>query len=107
MRTELGKIKEAYFGLGGYQGAHIGVWFQLGGTGWGVGDGSGTWANRSDGAKWSIHDQREAFADSVEYVRDLLKDANVESVAALVGTPVEVSFDGMILKSWRILKEVL
>ena len=37
----------------------------------------------------------------------LLQDAKVTHVGELVGVPVEVTFDGMTLQSWRVLKEVL
>jgi hypothetical protein len=36
-----------------------------------------------------------------------LKDAKVNSVDELKGKPVEVTFDGNMLKEWRILTEVL
>jgi hypothetical protein len=43
----------------------------------------------------------------MRYVSSLLKDAKVNSVDQLKGKPVEVTFDGNMLKSWRILTEVL
>jgi hypothetical protein len=43
----------------------------------------------------------------MRYVSTLLKEAKVNSVDMLKGKPVEVTFDGNTLKSWRILTEVL
>jgi hypothetical protein len=43
----------------------------------------------------------------MRYVSKLLKDAKVNSVDELKGKPVEVTFDGNMLKEWRILTEVL
>jgi hypothetical protein len=43
----------------------------------------------------------------MRYVSKLLKDAKVSSVDELKGKPVEVTFDGNMLKEWRILTEVL
>lgn len=107
MNKQLGKIKRVSYGLGGYQDAQFGITFDLGGDGWGVGDFHGTWATHSKGCKWTVEDQRSAFADTAEYIRDLLKAAKVHSVDRLVGIPVEVTFDGNCLKSWRVLTEVL
>jgi hypothetical protein len=43
----------------------------------------------------------------MRFVSKLLKEAKVNSVDKLKGIPVEVTFDGNILKDWRILTEVL
>jgi hypothetical protein len=43
----------------------------------------------------------------MRYLSKLLKDSNVNSVDKLKGVPVEVTFDGNMLKDWRILTEVL
>jgi hypothetical protein len=43
----------------------------------------------------------------MRYLSKLLKEAKVSSVYKLKGIPVEVTFDGNMLKEWRILKEVL
>jgi hypothetical protein len=43
----------------------------------------------------------------MRYVSKLLKEAKVDSVDKLKGKPVEVTFEGNTLKSWRILTEVL
>jgi hypothetical protein len=43
----------------------------------------------------------------MRYVSKLLKEAKVDSVEKLKGKPIEATFDGNMLKEWRILTEVL
>jgi hypothetical protein len=43
----------------------------------------------------------------VERIDKILTDAKVYSVDKLKGKPVELTFDGNMLKEWRILTEVL
>jgi hypothetical protein len=43
----------------------------------------------------------------MRYLSKLLNEAKVSSVDKLKGIPVEVTFDGNMLKEWRILTEVL
>lgn len=108
MRTELGKIKVAEFGAGGYQGACIGARFGLGGESWGVGDFWGAWSiERSEWCKWTEEDRIKQLGEMCMRVSKLLSEAKVDNVSQLVGIPVEVTFDGMKMESWRVLKEVL
>lgn len=107
MRKELGKITSLRIGTGGYQDAMFGVWLQLGGKSWGVADGRGTWATRSERARFSEEEWREEFAKSFLWLADLCEKAGVQDAQALVGQPVEIVFDGNKLESWRILEEVL
>jgi hypothetical protein len=110
-RTELGKIESAYFGIGGYQDAQIGLHVSLQGSGWGVCDSNCAWDAEtiqwSEHCKWSEDERDARYTRIVRYISKLLKDAKVDSVDKLKGVPVEVTFDGMTLKSWRILAEVL
>ena len=108
MEKRLGKIKHCQFGEGGYQDACVGVSFTLGGDGWGVGDFWGDWSiDRSDYANWSEEDRIRHLGEMVMRLNALLKSAKKRWVSELVGVPVEVEFDGMALKSWRVLTEVL
>lgn len=110
METRIGKIKRVSVGFGGYQDAMIGISFELGSDkgSWGVGDFKGTWAHDPDKyCKWTKEDQRNIFADTFEFIQQLLSDANVSDVNKLVGKPVEVVFDLNTLKSWRILTEAI
>ena len=111
MEKKLGKIESVSFGLGGYQGAMLGIHVTLGTSGWGVGDSR---ANRdSEQIKWTEHTQwseedRDGwYSEIMRYVSTLLKEAKVDSVDKLKGKPVEVTFEGNTLKEWRILTEVL
>lgn len=111
MEKKLGKITSVCFGLGGYQDACIGLNVNFQGEGWGVGFNKTAWDKNliecTDRCKWSEVDRSEANDDIVRYVSDLLSDAKVSSVDKLKGIPVEVSFEGNTLKSWRVLTEVL
>ena len=110
MKIELGKITSVRFGMGGYQDAQFGIWFQLGGDGWGVGDGRGVWAGKpSDHAKWTIKDKQREMGVIMLYIETLLTEGKVSNISELKGIPVEITFDspyGRML-SWRILKEVI
>lgn len=111
MEKKLGKIEDVRFGLGGYQGAMIGLHVTLGNSGWGVSDSRANWDAEqikcSEHSKWLESDRDEWYAEIMRYVSKLLKEAKVDSVDKLKGKPVEVTFDGNTLKEWRILTEVL
>lgn len=111
-RKELGRIKNLRVGHGGYQDSMFGVSFDLGGEAWGVADFIGMWSPaligpRSEHAKWSEADRDKQFAEVCHKLDKLLKEAHVNDVMKLVGKPVEVIFDDNMLKSWRLLTEVL
>lgn len=105
--TKLMKIAKASYGFGGYQGEQFGLSLEFSSPSAGVGFFDGYWADRSDFAKWSIEDQEKAFVGTAKLVRDTLRKAKKRDVASLVGIPVEVTFEGNLLKSWRVLEEVL
>lgn len=111
MEKKLGKIRSVRFGHGGYQDACIGIHFDLGGEGWGVMDSRSAWdANiiqHSEHTKWTEEDRDKEYTEIVRYISDLLKDAKVSSIDKLKGVPVEVAFEGQVLKKWRILTEVI
>lgn len=111
MEKKLGKIESVHFGLGGYQGAMLGLHITLGTDGWGVGASKANWDAEqikcSEHAKWTEQDRDESYAEIMRYVSKLLKEAKVDSVDKLKGKPVEVTFVGNHLKEWRILTEVL
>lgn len=110
-RKELGKIGSVKFGIGGYQDCMIGLHVSLEGAGWGVSDTKSAWDSNliehTEHCKWTEADRSAQYDGIVRYVSDLLRAAKVSSVDALKGKPVEVTFEGMTLKSWRILTEVL
>lgn len=105
--TWLGKITSAEFGFGGYDDAMFGLSLTFQGGGVGICDFIGTWATWSEGCKWSMDDQADVFAETVNRLRDTLKAAKCKHVGELIGVPVEVTIDGNRLKSWRVLEEVI
>ena len=108
METRLGKIENVRVGLGGYQESQYGIGFTLSGKGFGVCDFWGFWADPPhEFAKWTEEDQGRAFAETDRRIVALLKSAEVLHVEELKGKPVEMTFDDLMLKSWRILEEVL
>lgn len=108
MRKELGRIKSFDIGLGGYDGAMFGMSVSLGGTGWGVNDFDGTWTRTPDQhCQWTVEDQTKHWGEMCRRVADLMTKAKVKTCAEMVGIPVEITFTGNKLESWRILEEVL
>lgn len=111
METKLGKIERVEFGIGGYQDAMLGIHVTLSGGGWGVGATKSAWDARtiecSPHAKWTEADRSKQYDEIMRYVSNLLADAKVGTVADLKGIPIEATFDGMTLNSWRILTEVI
>ena len=106
--TQLGKITHAAFGWGGYQDAMIGLGITLGGKSWGTGDFKGAWGiDRSDYAKWTEDDRNKQLGEACMFLRDLLRKAKKQTVDQLQGVPIEATFDGNKLVSWRVLEEVL
>lgn len=108
MEKKLGRIKKCVFGHGGYQDAMIGITFDLGGEGWGVGDFWGHWAGkRSESCAWTEQDRINEMGKIALRLGNLLSEAKVTNIYALKDVPIEVTFDGNLLKSWRVLKEVI
>jgi hypothetical protein len=111
MEKKLGKIQSVRFGHGGYQDACIGLSVTLGDGSWGVNDFKGTWDPEiikcTEHTKWTEEDRTNNIGEAVRLVSKLLKEAKVDSVDKLKGIPVEATFDGSMLKEWRVLSEVL
>lgn len=106
--NELGKIKRAEVGFGGYQGAQIGVFFELGGEGWGVVDFWGAWGiERNENAKWTEQDRIDELGNIMMRLTRILKDAKKEGVSDLAGVPVQIEWNGTQMKSCRVLTEVV
>ena len=107
-RTELGRIRAISFGMGGYQDAMIGISVALQGKAWGVDDFKGAWAtDRTDRCQWTEEDRVREFGAVCMWLRDLLRAANKQRIDQLAGVPIEATFDGNKLVSWRVLDEVL
>lgn len=109
MRVELGIIQEVRCGLGGYQDAMIGYGFTLSGSGWVV---RTPWegvraSERSERAQWTESDRIANLGAAMIELAAILNDAKVLDISDLKGKPIEAAFEDGVLKSWRILKEVL
>lgn len=105
---EIGWIRSAAFGQGGYQDAQLGLSLDFMGDGWGVSDFIGYWDREPDKhCKWTKEDQDHGFAKAVRKLGETLALAGKQSVADLAGTPVEVEFENNTLKGWRVLTEVI
>lgn len=107
MKKELGKISVIRLGYGGYDNAMFGFNFTLEGRGWGVQDFWGTWTNFPEGGKYTEEAWVQSHSDTYFKIIDLMRAAKVWDLYQLQGIPVEVTFENMVLKSWRILTEVL
>lgn len=105
MEKKLGKIQAVNLGLSEGQ---LGLQFTLGDGSWGVcAQWKGAWHKRSEQAKWTVEDQKRVLGETFLYLGDLLAAAKKKDVSELVGVPIEATFDGMMLKEWRVLTEVL
>ena len=111
MEKRLGKIKNVRFGIGGYQDCQLGVHFELGGDSWGVTNSRSVWdptrVKCEEYTQWTEEDRNKQMNDIMRYVSSLLYEAKVDNVNDLKGKPIECTFEGNILKEWRILTEVL
>lgn len=114
MATEekrLAKIKNVRFGHGGYQGMQFGLYLGFGGEGWGVSTFEGAWdptlMERSEHAAWTEVDRSKELDNLCRNVSKYLSQAKVDDVAELKDKPVEITFEGQIMKSWRLLTEVI
>jgi len=113
IRTELGKISSVRYGVGGYNDAMHGISFTLEGKGWGVQDFWGAWGaiiDHTDHCKWSEEDRIKQHGEIAMRISWLLQQAKKEDIGGLRGLPIEATFQGGgmgLLKSWRVLEEVL
>ena len=112
MEKKIGKIKKVWFGYGGYQDAMFGITFSLGSDKecWGVQDFKGTWGSTTEiteQTKWTEQDRRNENADVMVFIDSLMIKAKVRGLNDLAGIPVEATFEGMALKKWRVLEEVI
>lgn len=107
-RKELGKIAHVTFGFGGDQDAMIGLSLTFSGKSWGCGTFVGGWAiERNEREQWSEGDRSASLAAAVWKLKETLEAAKKQHVEELRGVPVEVTLEGNVLKSWRVLTEVI
>jgi len=104
---ELGKITKARYGLGGSHDSQFGLSLEFASGNSCVATFIGAWADYPPFAKYSAEEWRESHADSTIQIKEIFAQAKVDDVSKLVGKPVELTFEGNILRDWRILTEVL
>ena len=111
MEKKLGKISSTHFGLGGYQGACLGLHLAFTMDGSGVGTSIDWWdvnmIEWSDRSEWTEETRSAGYDGIMRKLSDILHAAKVDDVSKLVGIPVELTFEGNTLKDWRVLREVL
>lgn len=101
---QLGKILKWETGFHDYG---FGVVYTLGGESWGVSSSQIFAAKYEDRFRYSREEWEQNVIQYALFERDTLLSAKKQRVEQLVGTPVEVIFEGNLLKSWRVLTEVL
>jgi hypothetical protein len=107
-KKELGRIAEVRFGSGGYQEACLGVSFEFSLDGASVGDFWGFWKGKPPAVSgWTEVTQLQRYGETMKRIENLLREAKVSELHDLVGKPIEVTFENLVLTSWRILTEVL
>ena len=107
---QIGKIRKASFGMGGYRDAMIGFSFELGSDkeSWGIHDFKGYWSgDRSASTKWSEDDRVNYLGQACMNMAKIMGEAKCSTLQGLVGKPVEVTIEGNTLKEWRILTEAI
>lgn len=109
--VRLGKIKNIKFGYVGYQDMMFGLSIEFSAPGIGVNTHiAHAWSidmEVDEHSKWNESDRDKGFAKTMREINQIMKDANVTDINQLKNIPVEITFEGNTLKSWRVLKEVL
>jgi len=110
-KKELAKIRSVSFGQGGYQDAQFGLNLDFEGKGIGcgafVGGGWDYSIEVDEYTKWTEEDRAKQMAEMCKTISQILRDAKCSTVDQLKNKPVELSIDVNVLRSWRILEEVL
>ncbi len=106
--TNLGKISKVYFGK---RDGRIGLWLTLSGN-WCVDTSYDCWDPEeitpdNENYKWTEKDREEIMIKIMRTISELLKKAKVNDVNDLLNKPIEFTSEKGLLKSWRILEEVL
>ncbi len=105
---ELGKIKSIDLKI---EDGRFGLFTTLFFSSSGVLDIKSTWdyeqVEITERTKWTEEDRDQESAEIMRTISKLLNDAKVDSLSKLVNKPVEIILDRNMLKSWRILTEVL
>jgi hypothetical protein len=106
MQQKLGKIAKAAYGLSDGQ-SKFGLSVTLAFDGSMVDDFKGRYTVRPPHAQYSQESYDQGIVDDRNELARLLIEAKASNVQDLVGKPVEITLEGNLLRSWRILTEVL
>lgn len=98
---ELGKIESVKFGFEEYL---FGLSLTLSGKSWGVGTG---YYYNPNATNVTEEENDKYLKEMTDKIQKLLKDAKVNSIHDLKNKPVLCTFDGSLIKDFRILTEVL
>lgn len=103
MEKVLGKITKVSFGIGGNQDVCIGLHLTIDTTKGTVNTSISTWDPEmvkcdTKHTHWTEKERNSNLSDILRYVSKLLNEAKVKDVSNLKGVPVEVTFDGNMLK---------
>jgi len=106
---ELGKITSVRIGACGYQEAMFGIHFELSFQSGNIAtEVVGGWdIKRTETCTWTEESRIDGIGNAFNELRLIMKKAKVTEFRKLEGKPIEITFDGMKLQSWRILEEVL
>jgi len=108
---KLGRISKVKFGHCGYQNAEFGFYVYFEGNGWGTTDNWSFWDHKlvsiNEDTDWDETVRDAKMADICRRISALLNTAKVNHIDALKDMPIEATFEGRKLDSWRILTEVL
>ena len=112
METVLGKIVKAELGFGGYQESQLGLFVELSFNKCSfvcdfITGGYKESIQVTEFSKWIEEDRSKDRIDFLKKLDNILESANIQYVSELVNVPVEMTFEGLLLKNWRVLTEVI
>lgn len=111
MNIRLGKLSDVKFGICGGNNLFIGLSVTITSGVWGVQSELSAVdpvkVVHADHSDWTEEERDDGCVTLVKHISRLLDDAKVSSIEELNGIPVEATFDGNVLKSWRVLTEVI
>jgi hypothetical protein len=109
MVITLGKIESVSMGIVESQ---IGIFFKLSFGASKVNTSKSAWDHilvecDTELCKWTEEDRLNEYKDIMIYISELLNSSKVSKIEDLKNVPIEATFHNNIIKSWRVLTEVL
>ena len=108
LRKQLGKIETISFGVeDGKLG--LSLTFTFGSTGciWYETIWDFATVEKTEYSKWTEMEREQEAVELMKKISKYLNEAKVSSITELKNVPVECSFSGNMMRSWRVLKEVI